>query len=135
MEILNTGMSDVYLVQGEAFLDPDLSGAWQLVHSEVLGSFHLNFLQSAIWTFDLTVPAEIHAVNATNGTPQVNLLVKIIYRIVGQREREEQSIFALGVPGAIVHQSYNLIWYALSGAVILISVVAVYIFTRRRRMP
>src|SRR5208337_1657494 len=73
VEILNRGSGDVYLVRGEAYLDPNLSGNWQLVHSESTGDFHLNYLQSAIWTFNLTMPPNILAVNATAGVPQVDL--------------------------------------------------------------
>jgi len=134
MEILNTGRSDVYLLEGEAFLDPDLSGTWELVHSEALGSFHLSFLQSAIWTFDLTVPANIRAANATNGTPQVNLLVKIVYQTVSEAEHEEQIVFELGVPGATVQQTYDLTLYALAGVFIVACVGASYIMMRRRRI-
>jgi len=64
---LNQGPGDVYLVRGEAYLDPNLSGNWQLVHSESTGNFHLNYLQSAIWTLNLAMPSNILAVNATGG--------------------------------------------------------------------
>jgi hypothetical protein len=133
MQILNEARPDVYLLQGEAYLDPDLSGAWELFHSEALGSFHIGFLQSAVWTFDLTMPANIQAANVTNGTPQVNLLIKIIYQTVSQSRQLEQAVFALGVPGAIVQQPYGVIWYAIAGLLIVVCVGAAYLVMRRRR--
>jgi len=77
MEILNVAPSDIYLSEGDAYLDPGLNGSWELVHSESMGQFHLGYLQSAIWTFDLTVPAKIQAANLTNGTPEASLLIKL----------------------------------------------------------
>jgi hypothetical protein len=133
MQILNVGRPDVYLLQGEVYLDPNLSGTWELVHSEELGSFHLNYLQSAIWTFVLTVPVTIQAANVTNGTPQVNLLIKVLYQPAGQPQHEEQGVFTLDVPGATVQQQYNTIWYTLAGALIIVCAIATYLVTKRRR--
>lgn len=133
MEILNVARLDLYLLQGDAYLDPDLSGTWKLVHSEQLGSFHLGFLQSAIWTFDFTVPANIQAANATGGTPQVDILIKIIYLVVGEPQQLEQRVFALGVPGATVQQRFDLIWYSLAAALILVCIGTAYLVTKRRR--
>ena len=133
MEILNSARPDVYLLQGEAYLDPDLNGTWELAHSEGLGNFHLAYLQSAIWTFELTVPANIRAANVTNDTPQVNLLIKIIYQAASEPQHEEQGVFALGVPGAMVQQPNGVIWYALAGLLIVVCLVAAYLVTKRRR--
>jgi len=80
MQILSTARSDIYLLRGDAYLDPNLSGNWELVHSEALGNFQLTYLQSALWTFDFTMPAQIYAENVTSGVPRVNLLVKITYQ-------------------------------------------------------
>ena len=132
LEILNVGRADLYLLRGEAYLDPDLSGTWELVRSEMLGSFHLGFLQSAIWAFDLTVPATIQAANATGGAPQVNLLIKIIYQPAGESQTQEQGVFALRVPGATVQQQYDLNWYVFAGVLTLVCVGAAYLVTKRR---
>ena len=133
MEILNSERSDVYLLQGGAYLDPNLNGTWQLIHSEELGSFHLGFLQSAIWTFDLPVPANIQAANATNGTPQVDLLIKILYQCAGAPQRVVQEIFALGAPGAVIQKPYDMILYTMAGLLIAICIASAYVMTKRRR--
>ena len=133
MQILNSEQSDVYLLQGRAYLDPNLSGTWQLIHSEELGSFHLGFLQSAIWTFDLPVPANIQAANATNGTPQVSLLIKIIYQCAGASQCVVQEIFTLGVPGAVVQKPYDMILYTVAGLLIVVCIASAYVITKRRR--
>jgi hypothetical protein len=134
MEILNEMRQGVYLLQGDAYLDTDLSGTWALIHSEQLGSFHLGFLQSAIWTFDLAVPANIRATNVSNGTPQADLLIKITYEIVAGARNMEQRIFALGVPGATVQQYFNEVWYVLAGVLVLVGIgITFAVATRRRR--
>jgi len=133
MEILNVARPDIYLLQGEAYLDPDLSGTWQLIHSEQLGGFHLAFLRSAFWTFDLTVPTKIQAANATDGTPQVNLLIKIVYLAVGGTQDVEQEMFALGVPGATIQQHNEAVWYGLAVVLILMCIGMAYVVTKRRR--
>jgi hypothetical protein len=105
---------------------------WELVHSEQLGSFLLGYLQSAIWTFDLTVPANIQAANVTDGTPQVNLLIKITYQAVGGTRDVEQKEFRLIVPGATVQGHMNLNVYALASLLILVPIGIVYLVTKRR---
>ena len=132
MEILNVVPSNLYLIQGEAYLDPNLRGVWDLVHSEPLGSFQLGYLQSAIWTFDLAVPGNIQAANVTDGMPQVNLLIKIIYQPFGGMQGVEQKTFVLGVPGASVQKGSNVIWYAPAGLLILVP-IGIFATTRRRR--
>ena len=132
MEILNIARPNLYLLQGEAYLDPNLSGTWELIHSEQLGSFLLGYLHSAIWTFDLTVPANIQAANVTDGTPQANLLIKIVYQAVGGTQDVEQKEFRLLVPGATVQRDTNLNWYALVGILILVPIGTVYLVTKRR---
>lgn len=130
VEIMNYARFDVYLLRGEAYLDPNLNGTWQLIHSEDLGKFHLSFLQGAVWTFDLKVPVMIQATNTTNGTPQVNLLIKILYRTGGSPTQVEGT-FALGVPGAIVEQPSHTILYTLAGVLVVICVVAAYVVAKR----
>ncbi|HYB84101.1 MAG TPA: hypothetical protein VED86_02125 [archaeon] len=134
LEILNVARSEVYLLQGKVYLDPDLSGTWALIHSEQLGGFRLGFLQSAIWTFDLTVPAKIRAANVTQGMPQVSLLVKIVYQDAGEPQNLQEGLFSLHVPGATVQQGYGLIWYALVSAVILAGIGIARVVTKRRRL-
>ena len=134
MEILNTAPSDIYLSQGNVYLDPGLNGNWQLTHSESMGNFHLGYLESAIWTFDLAMPAAIQAANVTNGTPQVSLLIKIDYTTATGLQQVEQNEFLLSVPGASVQQQNNLIWLAVVGVVVLTGIGAVaYVSTKRRR--
>jgi len=133
MEILNVAPSDIYLLEGDAYLDPNLNGTWELAHSEGLGSFHLGYLQSAIWTFSLTMPTRIQAPNATNGVPQVVLLIKITYLNIGRSQEVEQAAFTLGVPGATLLQQISVIWFALTGIILLASVIAVYRVKKRRR--
>jgi len=133
MEVLNSMRPEIYLLRGEAYLDPDLSGTWELMHSEDLGHFQLDFLQSAIWTFDLAVPAEIQAANVTGNVPQINLLVKIIYQIVGGAQNSEQKSFVLDVPGAGVPMHYDVIWYVFAGVLILVGIGTTCAVTKRRR--
>ena len=135
MEILNVAPSDVYLSEGNAYLDPGLNGSWELIHSESLGNFHLGYLQSAIWTFDLAMPAMIQAANVTNGTPQVSLLIKIIYLTATGLQHQEQNGFPLSVPGASLQQPNNSIWFAVVGVIALacIGAVAYMILKKKRR--
>lgn len=121
IQILNRGPGDVYLIRGEVYLDPNLSGKWQLVHSESMGNFHLNYLRSAIWTFDLAMPPSIHAPNATNGVPQVVLLLQIKYSAANGLQQTEEGQFILSVAGAIVQQTNHAIWLI---AVAVVAVVA-----------
>jgi hypothetical protein len=133
MEILNVAPSDVYLLEGAAYLNPALTGSWELVHSESMGNFHLGYLQSAIWTFDLTIPTEIQAANLTNGTPEVTLLVKITFLTSNNLQREEQGEFTLSVPGAAVTQQNRWIWFAVAGVIAVACVGAVAYGLRRKR--
>jgi len=133
MEILNVAPSDVYLLEGDAYLDPGLTGSWDLVHSESMGNFHLGYLQSAIWTFDLAMPAKIQAANLTNGTPEVPFLIKITFLTSSNLQREEQGEFTLSVPGAAVQQQNSWIWFVIAGVIGVTCVGAVaYRLTRRR---
>lgn len=124
MEILNLGRDDVYLIRSEVYLDPNLDGKWELVNSESMGNFHLNYLQSAIWTFDLAMPSSIRAPNATNSVPQVVLLTKTIYSTASGVQQTEQTHFALSVHGAIVGAPNNLIWI-IPAAVVSVLVLGV----------
>jgi len=133
MEILNAAPSDIYLLEGDAYLDPNLNGTWELIHSESLGDFHLGYLQSAIWTFGLAVPSKIQAANATNGLPQVELLIKITYMSVGGIQDVEQGAFTLSVPGATLPEQNDVIWLAFLGILVVASAVIVYSVKRRGR--
>jgi hypothetical protein len=133
MEILNLAPASIYLLEGDAYLDPNLNGTWQLVHSEGMGNFYLAYLQSAIWTFNLTMPSIIQAANATNGVPQVDLLIKIAYLVAGGPQLEEKGEFQLSVPGATIQTMNNLIWYALGGVVVVVTIIVAYGIVRRRR--
>lgn len=134
MEILNFADSDIYLLEGDAYLDPNLNGTWQLVHSESLGNFHLAYLQSAIWTFSLTMPSKIQAANATNGMPQVDLLIKISYLASAGSQRAEQDVFLLGVPGATVQGLSELFWLSISVAIVLVVIVSIGTVYRLRKI-
>jgi LPXTG-motif cell wall-anchored protein len=133
MEILNVARPDIYLLEGDAYLDPNLNGTWEITHSEALGNFHLAYLQSAIWTFDLPMPPRIQAANATKGMPQVDLLIKIVYRTAEGSQRVEQGAFTLGAPGAIIRGQSNMIWLALAGVIVVLSMGALYGVSKRRR--
>ena len=115
VEILILGPDDVYLIRGEAYLDPNLTGNWQLTHSENTDNFHLSKLQSAIWTFDLPMPANIEAANSTGGIPQVVLLVQIIYSTSQGQQETASTRFILSVPGAAVRHPEYLILLVLVG--------------------
>jgi len=133
IEILNLGPSDVFLVRGEAYLDPDLSGNWQLNHSEELGNFHLAKLQSAIWTFDLQMPSQIQAQNITNGAPQVELLVKIVFLTTEGQQESTNGLFLLIVPGAASNQTDYTIYLILLGlAVVVFAVIIARRMSRSR---
>jgi len=119
IEILNPGPADVFLIRGYVYLDPDLSGNWQLTHSEDLGNFHLAKLDSAVWTFDLSMPSHIQAANLTNNLPQVELLMKITYAIDGGKQQSEAAPFLLSVPGAVMHTDYSP-YMAVLGLVLMV---------------
>ena len=134
MEILNLGPGDVNLTRGEAYLDPGLSGKWQLVHSEDMGDFHLDYLQSAIWAFDLAMPPSIRASNATDGVPQVVLLIRIIYSTASGLQQTEQGQFPMSVPGATVQQANYSIWGAAVGVVAALALgVLAYRYASKRK--
>jgi hypothetical protein len=133
VEILNVAPSDVYLREGDAYFDPTLNGTWELAHTEGMDNFQLSYLQSAIWTFGLRIPQRIQAANTTNGMPQVDLLIKIIYLTDGGSQRMEQATFALGVPGASVRGWNTMIWLPLAGLMVIVCVGAVYRIAKRRR--
>jgi hypothetical protein len=133
VEILNLGPNDIYLIRGETYLDPNLSGNWQLIHSEDTNNFHLSKLQSAIWTFDLRMPANIEAANSTDGVPQVILLIMIIYS-TAQGERESASEqFSLSVPGATLKLMEYWIWFLLAGVSAAFASVLIYLVARHGR--
>ena len=120
LEILNIAPQDVYLIQGDVFLDPNLNGTWVDFHSENLGDFHLNFLESAIWTFNLEMPGTIQAANSTNGVPQVVLLIQVTYLTGGGLQQIQQKQFLLSVPGASVGQGNALTWVVTIAVVIVL---------------
>jgi hypothetical protein len=134
VEILNQGPGDIFLVRGEAYLDPNLSGNWQLVHSEDTGNFHLNYLQSAIWTFNLPMPSSILAANATAGVPQVDLQLHIVYANSQGQQGTAIVEFSLNTPGAIMQQTNYSNWLILI-AVAAIVVVSGVVYYRKTRKP
>jgi len=135
VEILNQGPGDVYLVRGEAYLDPTLSGNWQLVHSESTGNFHLKYLQSAIWTFNLPMPSNILAANATGGVPQVDLQLHILYANSQGQQGTGIAEFSLDAPGAILQQQTNYSNWFILIAVLAIVVVSGVAYYRKSRKP
>jgi len=125
IEIFNVGPNDVFLIQGEAYLDPELNGNWQLAHSEDLGNFHLTKLESAVWTFNLQMPSHIQAQNLTNGVPQVELLAKIAYS-TNDGKHSATSQFLLSVPGAATKQiDYSIYQIVLGVVLITLAVIIV----------
>jgi len=126
IEIFNPGPNDIFLVRGEAYLDPDLSGNWQLTHSEGLGNFYLPKLESAIWTLELPMPSHIQALNITNGVPQVELLAKILYSTADGKQQSSDVQFILSVPGAASTQpDYSVYLIILGFVVVAVAVVIV----------
>jgi hypothetical protein len=133
VEILNRGPGDVYLVRGEAYLDPNLSGNWQLVHSESTDNFHLDYLQSAIWTFNLPVPSTILAANTTAGVPQVELQLHVVYENSHGDHSTAVAEFVLDAPGATVEQVNYSGWIALIAVAAIIVVCGVVYFRKTRK--
>ena len=113
-------------------LDPNLSGSWLVIHSEDLGNFHLNYLESAIWTFNLEMPGTIQAANATNGVPQVVLLIQVTYLTGGGLQQTQQKQFLLSVPGASVGQGNALTW-VVTIAVVIVLVACVLAYRAYRK--
>jgi len=126
LQILNIGQDDVLLIEGEAYLDPNLSGNWQLVHSEDMGNFHLARLESAIWTFELQMPSHIQALNITDGVPQVKLLTRIVYSTTQGKQQNAEGQFLLSVPGAEAQRTdYSLYLIILAFVVVALAVILV----------
>lgn len=124
IEILNLGASDVFLVRGEAYLDPNLSGNWQLTHSEDLGNFHLAKFESAIWTLELLMPSHIQAQNITNGVPQVELVAKVVYSTTDGKQQSADAQFLLSVPGAAsTHPDYSVYLIIVGFVVVALAVI------------
>jgi len=132
IQMLNLGPGEVSLVRGDVFLDPNLSGNWQLIHSEDTGNFHLAKLESAIWTFDLKVPQQIQALKVTNGLPQVEMLVQIVYSTT-QGQQTTNGQFLLSVPGAETKHADYSIWFIFLGLAAIIT--AAVILRRKLRSP
>ena len=135
LEILNVAPEDVYLIHGDAYLEPNQNGTWVIIVSQSLGSFHINFLQSAIWTFNIEMPSMIQASNATNGVPQVVLLIQITYLTGGGLQETQQKQFLLSVPGATVGQPYALTWIAAIAIVIVLVACIVAYRAYRKTQP
>jgi len=124
LQILNSGANDVFLIRGEAYLDPNLSGNWQLTHSEDMGNFHLAKLESAIWTFELQMPSHIQAQNITNGVPQVGLLARIIYTNTQGKQQNADGQFLLSVPGAEAKRAdYSVYLIILAFVAVAVAVI------------
>jgi hypothetical protein len=134
-EILNIAPEDVYLIHGDVYLDPNLNGSWVNVHSESLGGFHLNFLESAIWTLNLEMPGKIQAANATNGLPQVVLLIQVTYLTGGGLQEIQQKQFVISVPGASVGQPNALAWVAAIALVIVLVACVLAYRAYRKNQP
>jgi hypothetical protein len=134
IQILNLGPGEVFLVRGEVFLDPNLSGNWQLVHSEDTGNFHLAKLESAVWTFDLKVPSQVQALNVTNGMPQVEMLVQIVYSTPQGPQQSANEQFLLSVPGAGTKRADYSFWLFIIGLAVMV-LVAVVLVKRLRPLP
>jgi len=133
LEIVNMAPPSILLLQGEAYLEPNLNGTWQLIHAESMGSFSLTYLESAIWTFNLAMPSYIRAANVTNDVPQVDLLIRVHYQVVDGPQRADQREFLLGVPGATLQAPNNQIWFALAGIIAVVTIAVVYGVMKRRR--
>src|SRR5208282_3697879 len=98
------------------------------------GNFHLKYLQSAIWTFNLPMPSNILAVNATGGVPQVDLQLHIVYANSQGQQATEIAEFSLNAPGAVMQQTNYSNWLILI-AVAAIVVVSGVVYYRKARKP
>jgi hypothetical protein len=134
MEILNGGPGDVSLVRGEVYLDEDLTSNWQLILSESLGDFHLNYLESAIWAFKLPMPSKVQAPNATNGIPQVDLFIRITFVNPHNMQLTSNGHFSLSVPGAVIRQVTNWTWFVIT-AVAATLTLCILLFWRKAKRP
>ena len=121
IEIVNVAPVDIYLIRGDALLDPNLKGSWAVIHSEDLGNFHLNYLESAVWNFELEMPSKIQAANATNALPQVVLVIQVTYLTSSGLQQAEQGSFVVNVPGATVVQPNPLTWVVVVAVVIVLA--------------
>ena len=134
MEILNGRPGGVSLVRGEVYLDPDLNSNWQLILSESLGDFHLNYLESAFWAFKLSMPSRVQASNATNGIPQVDLFVRIIFMDPQNLQLTSEGHLPLSVPGAVMRQVTNWAWVAVTAVAVTVT-FCVLLLWRRAKQP
>jgi len=132
LEILNGGPGDVKLERGEIYLDADLTNDWRLIYSESLGDFHLDYLQSAIWTFKLPMPSSVQASNVTSGTPQVDLVVQIVFRDARNLPLTSNDHLSLGVPGAILKQAGNSGWIIFVTTTLIVIAVCILLLKRKK---
>jgi hypothetical protein len=79
------------------------------------------------------MPANVQALNMTDGIPQVNLLIRVMYSGSQNQELMSNINFALGVPGAIVKQADST-WFILVGVSVLIIIVVALAFWRRSNL-
>ena len=131
VEIFNNGPSDVYLIRADAYLDPNLTGNWQLVQSDNTDNFHVPYLRSAIWAFNLTMPSNIVAPNATSGIPQIELQLRITYSMA-LLQHTASTQFLLNAPGATLREVNYSMWIT-PVVVIALAVAAGAIYYRRTR--
>jgi LPXTG-motif cell wall-anchored protein len=68
------------------------------------------------------MPSKILAPNATNGVPQIDLLIRVIYANAQEQQVISNGHFALSVPGASVRQADNSIWFILVGVIVLLTI-------------
>lgn len=135
VEILNSGPGEVSLIRGDIILTPT-PGYNLLLHSESLGNFHLDFLQSAIWTFNLTMPNTMQVVSLTGDVPQSNMLIRVTYSSPRFQELTSNANFDLGVPGATLKHTDDSTWLLILAIVILcLTVGSTVVFWKRLRRP
>ena len=101
--ITDLGPGNLKLIRGEFYWDPSLNGNWQLAYQEDLSNYQLTQSQGVVWKFDATIPSSFVATYATNGVPQVKVIVQVVYSSDdGQHTKNGQ--FNLAVPGATIKQ-------------------------------
>jgi hypothetical protein len=102
--ITDNGPGDLQLVRGEFYMDPTLTGQWQLIYQENFNNYHLTQSQGIAWTFNLTIPSSVTAPFATNGVPQASATVQVIYSSA-DGTHAASGTFNLPVPGATIRET------------------------------
>jgi hypothetical protein len=81
------------------------------------------------------MPGKIQAANATNGLPQVVLLIQVTYLTGGGLQKTQQKQFVLNVPGASAGQPNALTWVAAIALIIVLVACVLAYRAYRKNQP